>query len=64
MAIYSIKILHLSELKPHAIVAIPNDPSNEARALLLLSSAGLITLDTARNTLINLMISSVILNTW
>ncbi len=52
MAIYSSKIRHLNELKPHAIVAIPNDPSNEARALLLLSSAGLITLDTARNTLI------------
>nr|WP_269570143.1 MetQ/NlpA family ABC transporter substrate-binding protein [Legionella tunisiensis] len=27
-----------------AIIAIPNDPSNEARALLLLQKAGLITL--------------------
>lgn len=51
MAIYSTKIRHLSELKAHAIVAIPNDPSNEARALLLLNAAGLITLDTTRNTL-------------
>lgn len=50
MAIYSVKIRHLSELKPHAIVAIPNDPSNEARALLLLRSAGLMTLDTTNNT--------------
>lgn len=51
MAIYSIKIRHLTELRPQAIVAIPNDPSNEARALLLLSSAGLITLDTHKSTL-------------
>lgn len=51
MAIYSVKIRHLTELKPHAIVAIPNDPSNEARALLLLSSAGLLTLDTHKKTL-------------
>jgi D-methionine transport system substrate-binding protein len=51
MAIYSVKIQHLNELKPHAIVAIPNDPSNEARALLLLSEAGLVTLDTHKGTL-------------
>lgn len=51
MAIYSLKIKHLNELKAHAIVAIPNDPSNEARALLLLSQAGLITLDTRKGTL-------------
>ena len=51
MAIYSVKIRHLTELRPQAIVAIPNDPSNEARALLLLSSAGLITLDTDKSTL-------------
>lgn len=50
MAIYSTKIQHLNELKPHAIVAIPNDPSNEARALLLLDSAGLIKLDTRKGT--------------
>lgn len=51
MAIYSVKIDHLSELKQHAVVAIPNDPSNEARALLLLSQAGLVTLDTHKRTL-------------
>jgi D-methionine transport system substrate-binding protein len=50
MAIYSEKIQHLNELKPHAIVAIPNDPSNEARALILLSSAGLLTLDKHKGT--------------
>jgi D-methionine transport system substrate-binding protein len=32
MGIYSKKIKHLNELKTNAIVAIPNDPSNEARA--------------------------------
>ncbi len=51
MALYSIKVQHLNELKPHAIVAIPNDPSNEARALLLLSQAGLVTLDAHKSTL-------------
>lgn len=44
MAIYSKKIKKLSELKDGAVVAIPNDPSNEARALLLLQQAGLIQL--------------------
>lgn len=51
MAIYSVKIQHLNELKAHASVAIPNDPSNEARALLLLSQAGLVTLDAHKGTL-------------
>lgn len=44
MAIYSKKIKHLSDLKNNAVVVIPNDPSNEARALLLLQKAGLIEL--------------------
>lgn len=44
MGIYSRKIKNLSELKTNAIVSIPNDPSNEGRALLLLQKAGLITL--------------------
>jgi D-methionine transport system substrate-binding protein len=44
MGIYSKKITHLADLKNEATVAIPNDPSNEARALLLLQKAGLITL--------------------
>lgn len=44
MGIYSQKIKQLTDLKPGATVAIPNDPSNSARALLLLQSAGLITL--------------------
>ncbi|MFZ0219554.1 MAG: MetQ/NlpA family ABC transporter substrate-binding protein [Candidatus Aquirickettsiella sp.] len=52
IAIYSEKIKNLSALKQHAIVAIPNDPSNEARALLLLSQAGLVSLDTSKGSLI------------
>jgi D-methionine transport system substrate-binding protein len=44
MAIYSKKITSLSQLKSRDKVAIPNDPSNEARALLLLQNAKLIRL--------------------
>ncbi|MBA2655680.1 MAG: MetQ/NlpA family ABC transporter substrate-binding protein [Tatlockia sp.] len=42
--IYSNKIKNLTELKAQALIAIPNDPSNEARALLLLQKAKLIQL--------------------
>ena len=42
--LYSSKIKSLSQLPNHATIALPNDPSNEARALLLLKKAGLITL--------------------
>lgn len=51
MAIYSNKIKKLSDLKTNAIVAIPNDPSNEARALLLLAHGRLITLKPNANIL-------------
>ena len=44
MGVYSRKIHNLSQLKDRAIVAIPNDPSNEGRALLLLQKVGLIKL--------------------
>ncbi|MCH9717648.1 MAG: hypothetical protein K0U52_11255, partial [Gammaproteobacteria bacterium] len=43
-ALYSKKIKHLNDLPYHALIAIPNDPSNEARALRLLETAGLIQL--------------------
>lgn len=42
MGIYSHKITSLKQLKNGDTVALPNDPSNEARALLLLQQAGLI----------------------
>jgi D-methionine transport system substrate-binding protein len=44
MGIYSDKVKKLDELKAGASVAIPNDPSNAGRALLLLDQAGLIKL--------------------
>lgn len=46
MGIYSNKIHQLDALRQNALVAIPNDPSNEARALLLLQQAGLLQLKT------------------
>jgi len=44
MAVYSSKIKNITEVPDGGIVAIPNDTSNEARALILLSKAKLITL--------------------
>ena len=41
---YSSKIDSLDELEEGAVVAIPNDPTNGGRALLLLQKAGVITL--------------------
>lgn len=45
MALYSTKVKSIRDVPTHSIVAIPNDPSNEGRALLLLQKAGLIKLD-------------------
>lgn len=45
IALYSKKVSSLAEIKEGATIAIPNDPTNEGRALLLLQSAGLIELD-------------------
>jgi D-methionine transport system substrate-binding protein len=44
MGIYSTSLNSLAELPDGASVVIPNDPSNQARALLLLQQAGLIEL--------------------
>lgn len=44
MGIYSEKIKDVSELKKGDKIAIPDDPSNQARALKLLETAGLIKL--------------------
>lgn len=44
MGVYSSKIKNLKELKDKAVIAIPNDPSNGARALRVLETAGLIKL--------------------
>lgn len=45
IALYSKKVSSLSELADGASIAIPNDATNEGRALLLLQSAGLIKLN-------------------
>jgi D-methionine transport system substrate-binding protein len=42
MGLYSKKITKLDELKEGAKIAIPNDPTNAARALRVLEAAGLI----------------------
>ena len=44
MAVYSHKYKNIADVAPGSKVAIPNDPSNGARALLLLQQAGLIKL--------------------
>lgn len=44
LAVYSEKYDSLEAIPDGARIAIPNDPTNEGRALLLLQSAGLITL--------------------
>lgn len=46
MGIYSRKVKKLNDVPQGAVVAIPNDPTNGGRALMLLAKAGLITLKT------------------
>lgn len=48
---YSTRIKSIAELKDGASVAIPNDPVNAGRALVLLHEAGLLTLKDPSNTL-------------
>ena len=49
MGLYSTKYKTLSDIPNSSVVAIPNDPSNGARALLLLEKAGLIKLKPSKN---------------
>ena len=49
MGIYAGKTASLDELADGAVIGIPNDPTNEGRALLLLEAQGLITLDDSSN---------------
>jgi D-methionine transport system substrate-binding protein len=49
MGIYSKKIHSLDDLKEGDRIGIPNDPTNEARALLLFQSQGIIQLDDPNN---------------
>ncbi len=48
LRVYSNKIKKLSELKKGANIAVPNDATNEGRALILLQTAGLIKLDSSK----------------
>ncbi len=49
MGVYSKKIDNLKELREGAVISIPNDPTNEARALLLLQEQHLIVLKDPTN---------------
>lgn len=49
MGIYSEKITALDELTEGSIIALPNDPSNESRALALLHRNGIIELNDVNN---------------
>ena len=49
VGIYSKKISSLKDLPDNALIALPNDPSNEIRALQLLEKANLITLKNTTN---------------
>ncbi len=44
LGIYSAKIKNVADIKEGALIGVPNDATNEARALLLLEANGLITL--------------------
>jgi YaeC family lipoprotein len=46
---YSKKISRLSQLQHHALIAIPNDATNQARALLLLQQGGFIKLSNKKD---------------
>ncbi|MGC1182686.1 MetQ/NlpA family ABC transporter substrate-binding protein [Legionella sp.] len=50
MGIYSKKFTSLNDLPENSIIALPNDPSNEMRALQLLEKAHLITLKDTNTT--------------
>lgn len=49
IGIYSEKVKSLKDLKPGSTIAIPNDPSNGGRALILLHNNGLLTLKDPKN---------------
>lgn len=49
MGVYSNKVRSLADLQPGATIAVPNDPTNEGRALLLLQENGLIKLKRAND---------------
>lgn len=60
MAIYSTKYKNIADVPDGGIIAIPNDPSNGARALLMLADKGLIELKDKNN--INATIADITKN--
>lgn len=55
MGVYSNKIKNINELKKGDTIAVPNDPTNESRALDVLASAGIIKLNsTALKTILDI----------
>ena len=44
MGIFSDKVENVADLKPGSKIGLPNDPTNRARGLILLETAGLIKL--------------------
>lgn len=61
LGLYSQTVKNLADLPDKAVIAVPNDPTNEARALQLLAHAGLITLDTTKDdnlTILNIVTSA------
>jgi len=53
VGIYSLSIKNINDVPQHAKVTLPNDPSNNARALLLLQKAGLIKLDPGKGLMVS-----------
>lgn len=49
LGLYSKKVKALKDLKKGSVIAIPNDPSNGGRALILLHNNGVITLEDPNN---------------
>lgn len=49
LGLYSHKYKSIAEIPTHAIIALPNDPTNYSRALILLHDHGLITLKDSSN---------------
>jgi len=62
VGIYSKKYKNINQVPDNAVVAVPNDPSNETRALLLLAKAGLLTLKSNINADTNATIMDIATN--
>jgi len=55
MGLYSKKVRTIAELQAGAVIAVPNDPTNEARALLLLQQHGLLQLKDPKQALATIL---------